>query len=372
MRAYYTIVVSAAPQRAIYRHLCSSTGAAHQLRRQREFLISIPGIAEITPLSVRLHGERSRRSRPVTLIFMPRVYFSRSALQDIAGKHARVRLLWLAIADASLTAIRADNAGDTAGVDVGDASNGIPMAVIPGPTNFDIMTYCGQPQWLSDYTYERILSDPRGYGLEQQDPTGNGLARAARTFTVGGKFVSVIATINLSKRAGRFDFVQTVNRAALVTFHTPTQAALAYVTANGKVSAQYSANVQPNSETQPGEDVTALVDATIPYSATAGKLELLLDGKVLDQRTINKTLPVVRGVVSKTPGTLSWQTPAAEPGRLTFYVQGSRNGQSWETIASGLSKPILQLSAAERRRYVRLRVIANDGFHNSLPVEEHR
>jgi hypothetical protein len=264
-----------------------------------------------------------------------------------------------------------NNAGDTAGLDVGDANNGIPMTVIPGPTNFDIMSYCRQPQWLSDYTYERILSDPGGYGLEQQDPTGNGPARPARAFTIGGKFVSVIATINLSKKAGRFDFVQTVNRAALVTFHTPTQAALAYVTASGKVSAQYSANVQPNSEAQPGEDVTALVDATIPYSATAAKLELLLDGKVLDRRTISKTLPVVRGVVSKTPGTLSWQTPAGQPERLTFYVQGSRNGQSWETIALGLSKPMLQLSAAERRRYVRLRVIANDGFHNSLPVELH-
>ena len=262
-----------------------------------------------------------------------------------------------------------DNAGDTAGLDVGDANNGIPMTVIPGPTSFDIMSYCNQPQWLSDYTYERILSDPGGYGIEQQDPSGNGPPRPARTFTVSGKFVSVVATINLSKRVGRFDFVQTVNRAPLVTFRTQTQAALAYVSADGKMSAQYSVNVQTNSEALSGEDVTALVDATIPYSATATKLELLLDGKLFDQRTISKTFPVVRGVVLKTPGTFTWQTSSGQPGRLTFYVQGRPKGQSWETIALGLSKPRLQLSAAQRRRYVQLRVIANDGFHNSLPVE---
>ena len=55
-----------------------------------------------------------------------------------------------------------DNQGDSVGLDVGDSANGISLAVLPGTTSFDIMSYCTNPVWwMSGYTFAGILNELR-------------------------------------------------------------------------------------------------------------------------------------------------------------------------------------------------------------------
>jgi hypothetical protein len=255
-----------------------------------------------------------------------------------------------------------DNQGDLTGLDVGDPTNSIPMTVIPGASDFDIMTYCNQPQWLSDYTYEAILQ-----GGVQQDPSGNGPGQGLTSRV--GRFVSIVASINLTKKTGKIEFAQTIERAALAPPKVENQVSLRLVDTHGKVIGEYAANVGINSDIAPGEDVTGLVDAVIPYSSEAAKLELYFENVRLDQRNISKTAPVVRKALAVSPGTLVWEARQTKGFSLTYYVQASPDGERWETIAMSLTKPTLKLSSEQLRSYRRFRVVANNGFNNSVPVE---
>src|SRR6202012_2447738 len=51
-----------------------------------------------------------------------------------------------------------DNQDDRVGLDVGDSANGIALNVLDGTSHFDIMSYCAQPLWMSDYRYNKLLS----------------------------------------------------------------------------------------------------------------------------------------------------------------------------------------------------------------------
>ena len=122
-----------------------------------------------------------------------------------------------------------------AGFDVGDPVNGLPMAVLRGTQWHDVMTYCDL-QWLSAYTYlgvRRRLADEDN--LERTEgPVPAGLAREAVRTNVsrtmlrrkrcrrgGGRrrrpprpevIVSVVARVNLTKRTGRIEFVNPLER----------------------------------------------------------------------------------------------------------------------------------------------------------------
>jgi hypothetical protein len=70
------------------------------------------------------------------------------------------------------------NDGAYVGLDVGDATNGLPMAALPGVPWHDVMTYC-QRQWLSYYTYGGILARLNGEGALPAGPTPEGLTAPA-------------------------------------------------------------------------------------------------------------------------------------------------------------------------------------------------
>ena len=253
-----------------------------------------------------------------------------------------------------------DNQGDTVGLDVGDKPNGIPLNVYAGITYLDIMTYCYQPQWMSDYTYEAILSG----GLVAQDPSGSGPA-PERT---AGRFVSVVANIDLTKKTGKIEFAQTVGQSVPVAVSAEDKASLRFTDSSGKTIAQYSVNIAINSDAEPGGDITGLVDAVVPIATAAAKLQLYYGDTLLDTRNIGKTGPTVRNIKLAATNMLTWQSTAAAGVALTYTVQGTADGQQWDTIALSLAKPQLQLSADQVKQYRTFRVVANDGFNNSDAV----
>jgi len=257
-----------------------------------------------------------------------------------------------------------DNQDDLVGLDVGDTTNGIPLAVLDGVSHFDVMSYCALPQWMSDYTYEAILSGPSG--LVAEDPSGNGLARSV---LVEGRYVSIIASLNLTKKTGKFEFVQTVGAALRVSAPSTTKALLEYVDAAGRPLGRYEVNANFVADADPGEDVTALIDAQIPFVAGAAKLNLYLGDKLLDSRSIPMTPPAIRDLRVAAEGTVTWDATRAPGAVLTYFVQASQDGKNWDVIAMNLSEREFALSPAQRRAYTSVRVFANDGFNSSEPVE---
>jgi hypothetical protein len=256
-----------------------------------------------------------------------------------------------------------DAQGDNVGLDVGDKTNAIALNVIPGASHYDIMTYCNQPQWLSDYTYKGILNGPGG--MIAQDPAGNG-PTAGQT---SGRQVSVVASIDLTKKTGSFTFVQTVDQPVAETFTTDNKASLRFVDASGNVIARYSVNISPISDPLPNGDDTGLVDAVIPAAAGAAKLQLYLGNALLAERSISSTLPAVEALRLATANTLQWHGTGAPGSTLTYAVLASVDGKNWDTIALNLMTPSLTLSAEQLHNYRTVRVIANDGFNNSASVD---
>lgn len=277
-----------------------------------------------------------------------------------------------------------DNLETFVGLDRGDAANSIPMAVI-SPFAFDIMTYCNQPQWFSAHNYIGVFDRFRA----ENGITGNDFAPTAGTRATNGAqagsngasgdFVSIVATVNLTKHTGAIKFVDHVGHAADQGPLQNQLAAVRFVDAAGKVLGTFPTWVRENSDLDqtPGADRTGLVQIVVPVERAAASLELVLEGKVVSRRAISKHAPVVKALkisalatlLGKRGRTLTWLGLDLDVNPLTYLVQLSGEGDTWETVATGLtvSKVTLtdeQIGPGPRR----VRVIANDGFNVSEPA----
>jgi hypothetical protein len=268
--------------------------------------------------------------------------------------------------------------GDFTGLDVGDATNTINAIVIPGESNFDIMTYCNQPQWLSYYTYQGILDDQ-----VTEDPSASGAPSATaglrplqRSTT---DFINIIATANLSRKTATIVYVNHLQNAPRQKRLERGRASIRLLDANHKTLGIYKVVLNVNTDRQPGEDSTALIDAIIPNLKGIHTIELLFNGKVTDHRVASKNKPVVNNfhftqAEKKFNDTavvdLSWAGRDADGDSLSYMVEIRAKDGKWETIAIGLRSPEIQLSTQllKERNWTELRIIANDGFNSSAPV----
>ena len=203
-----------------------------------------------------------------------------------------------------------DNLETFVGLDRGDAANGIPMAVI-SPFAFDIMTYCNQPQWYSAHNYIGVFQrfdaengfSPNTFapsaGPAATDGAGAG-SSGARAGSNGATsdFVSIVATVNLTKHTGAFAYIDHVGRAVDQGPLQNQRAAIRFVDAGGKVLGTFPTWVRENSDLDqtPGADRTGLVQIVVPVDRAAAALELMLEGKVVSRRTISKHAPVVKAL----------------------------------------------------------------------------
>ncbi|MBV8914635.1 MAG: hypothetical protein JOZ05_16540, partial [Acetobacteraceae bacterium] len=261
-----------------------------------------------------------------------------------------------------------------AGLDVGDSSNGISRTVLWPSSSFDIMTYCNQPQWLSAYTYEavrqRLLAENPGFLTLQ-------LRVGAQAQPGAGPMVHVAATLNLARGTGAIEFVTPVERGA-PQVNTTNRAALVVRDASGRQLSRTPVALRESTDIPPGEDQTALVDATVPFAPDMAQVDLVLDGRVLAQYRSSTAVPApprnlrLGAATQAAPTTarpgpvLTWQGPPGAAG-VTYTVQTSDDGKSWSTIAVGLREPTLALSPEQARARL-ARVIASNGFRSAAPV----
>ncbi len=268
-----------------------------------------------------------------------------------------------------------DNLQTYVGFDRGDSGNSIARTVI-SPFAFDIMTYCNQPQWFSAYNYEGVLqrlNDENPSAAHALVPTGGGggQARTGPSEAVTGDFISVIASVNLTKQTGVIRHIDRVGRAVVPPAPKADIASVRFLDKAGKVIGTFPARVQQTADLPPGADRTGMIQAVIPVDQSAASLELVLQGKVVGRRVITKHAPVVKAL-HLIDHHLVWIGLDLDGGPLTYLVQIS-NGDTWDTLATGLTEKKLaltddQLTAAADGRPRRVRVIANDGFNVSEPA----
>ena len=330
--------------------------------------------------------------------------------------------------------------GAFVGFDVGDIANGLPLRALPGTAWHDVMSYCVN-QWMSSFTYTgirtRLVAEDGMAGAPL--PAGRRRSGARRASGRGGAMPSgtihVVATLNVTQRTGELRHVTPV--AAI----PPGQAALASGRPRGRARAgaragaaptillrvfgrgdaliaEYVAPFIPDACRDAGDDVSGSIDVFVTGASAATRLELLLDGVVVDTfapaaaappavSNIRASTPARPPAPGRRPGAsraaraggpasdddadpvLSW-TPAGPAGRGTraasrragarppaggpvtgaatrYTVQVSVDGGStWQTVGYGLTAPQVRIdrTVLGDAQTVKVRVTATTGFRS--------
>ena len=301
--------------------------------------------------------------------------------------------------------------GAFVGFDTGDPAHGLPMQALPGTTWHDVMTYCAS-QWLSSFTSTGIRDR-----LIQEDalpagamPLGTGRGKRAVKTSSGAGAVHIVGTLNLTHASGVLRHVTPYASApagtsllAQVTSSarsrpmSGSKAIIRLYRRNARTPQEFAPPFIQDACTNPGDDVTGSIDVLIPSATDAVRLDLVLDGHVVDTfepgaapsavRNIRRVTPraKVRGLAAsgsvgaEDSAMLTWQAPKAASVRglargsgaapsLTYTVHVSADDRrTWHTAGFGLRSPQV---AIDRRLFgetgtVTVRITATNGFSSA-------
>ncbi|MEV0530972.1 hypothetical protein [Kitasatospora sp. NPDC050463] len=331
----------------------------------------------------------------------------------------------------------ADGPDTFVGFDVGDPALNLPMKAKPGMRWHDVMTYCDR-QWMSSYTYEgirrRLIAEdslvagaplpegapepapapltvvpvagppgpagPAGGRPDERFPklavtpappqAAATVLRAAGAAPEAEPFVSVVGTVNLSRREGDIRFVNPVT--PLAARPTPaaqptrtggtagpdgaaagpnggTEVVLRIRQTDGAPPREIPVAVRLASELGPNDDRTGLVDTVVPVGASPEAIELVVGGQVVDTFRPGGAPPALRAArhASAEAGAfgLALDFDRGPEAGQTFAAQVSTDGgATWQTIGVGLREPLVQVDRGQFRPgdQVQLRIITTNGF----------
>jgi hypothetical protein len=282
-----------------------------------------------------------------------------------------------------------------AGFDVGDPALNLPMVALGGTQWHDVMTYCNF-QWMSVYTYEGVrlrllaedsLSAGSGAGPaagasfggrpDERFPQRAAAQQRKVSEGPGEILVSVVATVNLTRKQGKIEFVHPVPNGRASVLEQDSPVVLRVKRADGISQRDYPVGVKLNSELSPGDDRTGLVDAVIAVDAAARVIELVIAGQVADTFHAGGSPPTVGAVQRAANGGKELKSALALDRTLeenhTYFVQVSTNGgKTWQTVAVGLKEPLFTLDRSQFREgeEVQVRVTATNGFESSVVTSE--
>jgi hypothetical protein len=273
------------------------------------------------------------------------------------------------------------NDGRFVGWDSGDSANGIQSASLPGTVWHDVMTYCDS-QWMSAYTYagihQRLIAEDAmgpggdgGGGIGAGGGDGGMQPAAVRIET--GRFINVVANVNLTTRQGKILYVHPLDKTQVPAAGPPlSSVALQLRKADGTLLEKIPVELKLSSCPQPGEDRSGLVDAVLSLRPDVSFVDLLLDQVVLDTFSGDSAPAQLGNLQRRDRGNLiemSWDAPPTVVGPVTYSMQVSQDdGRTWETVAVGRNTPKIDLSRDQYRGVSRLqvRVIATGGFTSRM------
>jgi hypothetical protein len=294
-----------------------------------------------------------------------------------------------------------------AGFDIGDPTNGLLMAALPGTQWHDVMTYCSF-QWICAYTYlgmHRRLAEEDALPAVSAHSFSGSVPGMSAASTCAGRpdrrfpnrvlppqekgltqeerspkkevLLNVIATVNLTKREGKIRYVNPLERSTPSPLAEKGEATLRVKGSDGRVLKDYYVKVKLNSELAAGEDLKGIVDAVIVVTLDTRSIELLFDNYVADMVLVGGDMPAMRGLtVVDTGGNdvgVGINVYKAIAGNVTYSVQVSTdNGQTWQTLAVGLKEPTMKLDRSQFRegQDVQIRMLATNGLTTSVVATE--
>lgn len=249
-----------------------------------------------------------------------------------------------------------------AGLDVGDPALNLPMRALRGTVWHDVMTYCSN-QWLSSFTYRGIYDR-----LVAEDGMGAGAGPSAEPAS-GDPAAHVIATVDLTGHTGAVIAVLPAAEAPPAGSDAADRAvSLRLVDESGAVLDEQVVALRRGVREEATDQVTGVVDAVVPVPAAAVRVELLLDGDVLDSHPLasggGAVGPLQRDASAGAEGPdepvrLRWSATAGADER--YAVQLSHDGgASWATVAVGLTEPDVTIARVDAEGAL-ARVLATGG-----------
>ena len=253
--------------------------------------------------------------------------------------------------------------GAFVGFDVGDITNGLPLRALPGTAWHDVMSYCVN-QWISSFTYTgirtRLIAEDAMAGAPLPAARRRSVARRAsgRGGPMPSGTIHVVATLNATQRTGELRHVTPVaaippGQAALASGRPRRRAragagAVAAPTIllrvfgkNDALIAEYAAPFIPDACRDAGDDVSGSIDAFVPAASAATRLELVLDGIVVDTFAAAAAAPPA---VSNIRGSAPAGGPAR--GRRIGVRKAARTGGPAAEDADSDADPVLSWTPA--------------------------
>jgi hypothetical protein len=253
------------------------------------------------------------------------------------------------------------------GFDIGDSSHNIkPAAYSPGIFH-DIMTYCDS-EWMSDFSYERILGRLRYEAQNSPSPQ-----RLKADAVPDG--VLLTGVLNLTQKSGTLLPAWRMGGLAPSELPATSRFHILFKSAGGTTLADYP--FLPNVDTEPveGEDLTANLAETLPWVANTRRISVVWDGAEIAHLTVSPNAPTVHVVSPNGGETLSgtvnvqWSASDADGDALTYTLQYSRDGgDTWQTLSTNVtSNPApVDLSGLPGTTSAKFRVIASDGVNTGM------
>jgi len=191
-----------------------------------------------------------------------------------------------------------------------------------------------------------------------------------------GKFVVIVAKLNLTQSTGKILYVKHVPQAQVPTREPTNIAAIRISDRTGKAVGTYPQWVRLDTDVPAAEDQTALINATIPAPQNVGVVELVLRGRVVDQVQVAPAPPKMGSINIRSSElaagggvTVAWEAPREDG--TTYEIQISTDdSRTWETVAIGYHGSSLEITPdlLLGRKLNAVRVIASDGYNESKPV----
>lgn len=262
------------------------------------------------------------------------------------------------------------------GIDVGDPALGLPMRVLRGTVAHDVMTYCND-QWLSSFTYAGVFER-----LAEEDALAAGAGARALAGPAAGlngaeALVRLIAAVNVTRSSGSVTAVLPSAMAAEPDAGGAAgyDVAVRVVDAEGTVLNERPAVFVPSACEEADEDVTGVVDMTLPTPAGEAVVEVLVAGQVVDSRPVGGEVSPVGAVVGADPRAdsaggpsggsaleLRWERPEAPSGQRYTIQVSEDGGETWRTVAVDLAEPAVSLAPEELTAdEITVRVLATTG-----------
>jgi YVTN family beta-propeller protein len=261
-----------------------------------------------------------------------------------------------------------------AGFDGGDANLAIPMRFLPPRTSYDVMGYCQPTTWISDYTYNGLLTRLRA--LHPFNVTAVGASAPVANAGAGtpqvGDWLAVFGQIRPETATAGIVEIQRIDRVFSVPPRLPGNYSIRLLGDGVVTLADYPfAPTTTADAPQPG------FGHVVPFVAGTRQVQIVdtaAGGAVLASKAVSSNAPTIVNVAPQAAPdpmtglmTLGWTASDADGDTLTFEVFYTRDdGVSLQALMLGVSAASVQIDTSQFGGGIaRFRVVASDGLQTS-------